>query len=273
MKTFHRAAVGATAALTVLVPAGAVYAAAGSSSSNQPAAGQNAPAPASPDNWQKVHDKLLSDLQARVQTLAKLTSSVNNDKTLSPQDRATLSGLLSNETTGIDQLLATVQAATPQNTTIAQLRADAKEMVDNYRVYLVMSRQVHLTEAADRQTTAETKIESKESKIQAAVIKAGSPPNAVQAYNDLVHQVANATQATGEAHIPAVLAVTPQGYPGDGQPLTAARTALGQANTDLKAAKGDLATIRNVLKQHDDPNNPSPATSPSGSSSSGASSQ
>jgi hypothetical protein len=266
MKTFHWAAVGATAALTVL-PAGAVYAAASSSSGHQPAAGQNAPAQTTPDNWQKVHDKLLSELQARVKTLAKLTTSVSNDKALSPQDKMTLSGLLSNETSGIDQLLATVQAATPQSTTVAQLRDDAKEMVDNYRVYLVMSRQVRLTEAADTQTTTETKIERKESKIQAAIIKAGNPPDAVRAYGDLVHQVANATQATGQAHIPAVLAVTPQGYPGDEPTLTSARTALAQAHTDLKAAHGDLVTIKNVLKQHDSPNSPSAGPSPSGSSS------
>ncbi len=271
MNTLHRVAVGATAALTVLVPAGAVYAASSSSSGSQPGTGQNAPTQNGAGNWQKVHDKLLSELQARVQTLAKLTTSVNNDQTLSLQDKTTLTGLLSNETTGIDHLLTTVQAATPQNTTIAQLRADAKEMVDNYRVYLVMSRQVHLTEAADTQTTTETKIESNESKIQAAIVKAGNPPDAVQAYNDLVHQVANATQATGEAHIPAVLAVTPQGYPGDEGPLTSARTALGQANTDLKAAKGDRVTIRNVLKQHDSPKSPSAGPSPSGSAASGTS--
>jgi hypothetical protein len=85
-----------------------------------------------------------------------------------------------------------------------------------------------------------------------------------------VHQVADAAQATGAAHIPAVLAVTPPGYPGDEGPLSAARTALGQAHTDLKAARGDLITIRNVLKQHDTPINPSAGQTPPGSTSSAA---
>lgn len=264
MNTLRRVAVGATAALTVLVPAGATYAATNSSSGKQSTVGQN-PSARNDARWQKVHEKLMSDLQARVQTLAKLTTSVSSDKTLSAQDKNVLGGLLVNESSGIGHLLSTVQAATPQNTTIAQLRADAKDMVDNYRVYLVMSRQVHLTEAADAQTTAETKIESNESKIQAAINKAGNPPDAVAAYNDLVHQVANATGTTGDARIPAVLAVTPQGYPGDGGPLTSARTALDQAHTDLTAAKGDLATIRNVLRQHDSTNHSSAGQSPSGS--------
>jgi len=247
MKTLHRVVVGATAALTVLVPAGAAHAATNSSG----------PQPAAVDaDWQKVHNKLEADLEARVKTLAKLTASVNNDQTLSPQDKAALGGLLSNETSGIDKLLATVQAATPQTTTIAQLRADTKEMVDDYRVYVVMSRQVALTEAAHSQTVFETRTENDESRIQAAIGRAGNPSDAVRAYDDLVHQVADATRATGDAQIPAVLAVTPQGYPGDEGPLTSARTALGQADTDLTAARGDLQTIRNVLRQHDSTNKP-----------------
>lgn len=256
MNRFRRAAVGTTAALAVLVPAGVTYAAT-NHTSDQGATGSQTASPNSTANWQKAHDRLMAALQARVQTLAKLTTSVNNDKTLSSQDKSTLSGLLANETNGINQLLARVQAATPQNTTIVQLRADAKEMVDKYRVYLVMARQVHPTEAADAETAVETKIENRESRIQAAIQRAGNPPDAVQAYNDLVTQVSHATQATGSANIPAVLAVTPQGYPADGGPLSSARSALGQARTDLQAARGDLVTIRNVLKQHDSSTKPS----------------
>jgi hypothetical protein len=261
MRIVHRAVLGATAALAVLGPTGAVaYAAGNTGTGSPPAAGA---ARNNGDNWHKVHSRLLSALQDRVQTLARLTTSVERDKTLSAQDRSALSGLLANETAGMNQLLAQVQAATPQNTTIAQMRADTKEMVDKYRVYLVMARQVHLTEAADAETAVETRIENNENRIQAAIQKAGSPADAVRAYDDLVAQVAHATQATGAANIPAVLAVTPQGYPGDQGPLTAARTALGQARADLQAARGDLVTIRNVLTQHDGSVKPSSVPAPS----------
>jgi len=117
-----------------------------------------------------------------------------------------------------------------------------------------MSRQVHLTESADTQTAVELRISNNEPKIQAAIQKAGNPPTAVQAYNDLVTQVSDATTATGNADIPAVLQVTPPGYPSDGGPLTSASNALHQADTDLKAAAGDLTIIRNALTQHDSTN-------------------
>lgn len=239
MNLVRRAALGTIAAVTVLIPAGTSYAATGDV------------------KWTQVHDRLLTALQARVHTLATLTSSVNNDKTLTPGDKSTLTSLLAGETSGIQQLLTQVQAATPQNTAVPQLRADATEMVDQYRVYLVMARQVHLTEAADRETAIETNLENRESRIQAAIEKAGSPPSGVQAYNDLVAHVTHATQATGDANIPAVLAVTPQGYPADAGPLTSARSSLGQARTDLETARGDLMAIRNALQQHASTANPS----------------
>lgn len=262
MNKIRRAAIGATVALTVLVPAGVTYAAT-SGGSDQPATGSNTTPASTTDHWQKAHDRLVAALEKRVQTLAKLRSSLSSDKTLSSKDRNALGILLGNETTGINQLLVQVQAANPQNTTIAQLRADATEMVDQYRVYLVMARQVHLTEAADAETAAETRIENREAKIQAAIARHGNPADAAQAYTDLVAQVSHATQATGSANIPDVLAVTPQSYPGDEGPLTSARTALGQARTDLQAARGDLVTIRNVLTQHD--STVKPPTSANGS--------
>lgn len=265
MNKIRRAAVGATAALAVLVPAGVTYAAT-SGGRDQPATGSNTSPASSTDHWQRAHDRLVAARQKRVQTLAKLTSSVNSHKTLSAQDKRTLTDLLSKETTGINQLLAQVQAANPQTTSLAQLRADAKDMVDQYRVYLVMGRQVHLTEAADAETAAETRIENREARIQAAIAKHGNPADAVQAYDDLVAQVSHATQATGNANIPAVLAVTPQGYPTDAGPLASARADLGQARTDLQAARGDLVTIKNVLTQHASKVKPAPAANGSSAS-------
>jgi len=207
------------------------------------------PTPVSAETWQQVHDKVAKELSDRQATLAALTSSVASNKELTATDRTALQNLLGPETTGINALAAIVAAATPENTTIAQLRQDAKTMVDQYRVYLVMSRQVHLTEAADAQTDVEVKLAGDEAKIQAAIAKAGNPPDAVKAYNDLLTQVGNAASATGKADIPAVLAVTPPGYPADGAPLATARTSLQSAQQDLKAARADIQIIRNALQQ------------------------
>jgi hypothetical protein len=181
--------------------------------------------------------------------LAALTASVGSNSHLSAADRQTLQSLLGPETQGIDQLTAQVAAATPQGTTIAQLRQDAQDMVHQYRVYLVMAPKVHLSEAAGAQSAAETKLVSGESRLQAAIAKAGNPAAAVQAYQDLQGRVSAATAATGKADIPAVLQVAPSGYPGDGAPLTSARASLHEAQDDLKAARADVRSIRTAIRQ------------------------
>ncbi|HEV2369486.1 MAG TPA: hypothetical protein VGR90_06400, partial [Acidimicrobiales bacterium] len=255
MKTIHRLAAGAVVAIAATAPATtALAAAAPQGPTGNPSAGStSAPSGSSSaaGRWQEVHAKVLEALNDRVKTLADLTTSVQSNKYLTSDHQQALMALLAPATQGIGALDTQVQNATPQNTTVQQLEQDARTMVDQYRVYLVRAPQVHFTEAADTQTAVELEISTDEPKIQAAIQKAGNPPNAVQAYNDLLTQVQNATTATGQANIPAVLQVTPSGYPGDDAPLTNARTALGQADQDLKAARTDIEIIRNAVKQGD----------------------
>jgi len=236
--------VGAVAAVAAFGTAGAALAATPAPSKPAPT-GSAVPG----ETWQQVHDKVAKALSDRQATLAALTASVASNKNLTATDRQALQNLLGPETQGINQLAATVAAATPQNTTIAQLRQYAKTMVDQYRVYLVMAPQVHLTEAADTQTDVEVKLAGLEPKIQAAIAKAGNPGDAVQAYNDLLTEVARAASATGQANVQAVLKVTPPGYPADGGPLVTTRTSLHSAQDDLKAARSDIQIIRNALQQ------------------------
>jgi hypothetical protein len=247
-------AAGAVAAIAAFGSAGVALAATGSGS------GSASPT-ASGETWQQVHDKVAGALSDRQATLAKLTASVASNKYLTSTDRQALQALLGPETQGINQLAGEVAAATPQNTTIAQLRQDAFTMVHQYRVYLVMAPEVHLSEGADTQTDVELRLSGLEPKLQAAITGAGSPSDAVQAYKDLLTQVGNATGATGKADIPAVLQVTPAGFPADGAPLTTARTSLQTAQNDLRSARSDLQIIRNAIQQGKASNHPGTTSS------------
>jgi hypothetical protein len=234
-KTVRVMTAGAALALAALGPATGAFAATTPSTSS----GQT--------SWPEVQHKVAQALQARQTTLANLTTSVQSNTYLTAGDRQALENLLRAETQGIDQLASQVDNATPQTTTIAQLRQDAYTMVHQYRVYLVMAPQVHLTAAFDTQTVIEPKIAAVEPRLQAAIGKAGNPPAAVEAYHDLLAQVTNATTATGKADIPAVLQVTPPGFPGDDGPLVAASATLHTAQGDLKAARKDIQIIRDAI--------------------------
>lgn len=234
-KTSRVMTAGAALAIAALAPVSGAFAATTTTTSS----GQT--------TWQEVQHNVAEALKARQTTLAYLTTSVQSNRYLTAGDRQALENLLGPETQGINQLASQVESATPQTTTIAQLRQDAYTMVHQYRVYLVMAPQVHLTEAFDTQTVIEPKIAAVEPKLQAAIAKAGNPPGAVEAYHDLQAQVTNATTATGKADIPAVLQVAPPGFPSDGGPLLTARTALHTAQGDLKTARMDIQTIRDAI--------------------------
>jgi hypothetical protein len=233
-------AAGAVAAVAAFASAGVALAATTSGP-----AGRTTPS----ETWQHVHDRVAKALSDRQTTLAQLTASTGSNQDLTATDRQVLQSLLGPETQGINQLAATVAAATPQNTTIAQLRQDAVTMVDQYRVYLVMAPKVHLSEAADTQTDVEVRLSGLEPRLQDAIARAGHPSDAVQAYGDLLTQVSNATSTTGKADVPAVLQVSPPGYPADGAPLASARTSLQAAQNDLKSARSDIRIIRNAIQQ------------------------
>ena len=261
MSTVRRIFVGAAAAVAGLTPAAAAFAATAHSSTSPPPSGSSGnPGPDDNDNgpgtgatpqkgdtWHKVKAEVMESLDNRVVRLANLTASVQGAKTLTPAHQSTLEGLLGTESQGIQALLTKVKAATQANTTLAMLRQDATIMIDQYRVYLVMTPQVQLTEQADNQAALEAAATAAEPQVDSQIKAAGSPPGAVAAYNDMVSQLSDAGAATSAADVAAVLQVTPSGYPADRGPLTQAPTALKVAGRDLASARADLQDIRAVL--------------------------
>lgn len=182
----------------------------------------------------------------RQQRLANLTTEVTDATNLTSSDRSTLSGDLANETAGIAALVAKV----PNDTTWAELQADAKAMVVDYRVFVVMSPQVHETIAADTAGAIEQKLTAAEPQIEALISyeqSQGKDVAAAQtAYEDLVTQVSDASTDTSGISA-AVLATSPSAYPGNASIFTNARSSLEQARTALGTARSDLQTIAKVL--------------------------
>lgn len=181
------------------------------------------------------------DLSERVTQLNSLTNEANNSAGLTSADKATLLSDLSNELAGIQAL----QAKVPTDTTCAAVRADGRAMVVNYRVYLVMTPQVHLTNSADTESNLAGRLAVIEPALQDAINAAAAKGQNVAAaqadYNDLVSQV-SAAEADTSGIAASVLGFTPASYPGcwssflaDRANLRKGQAALHQANKDLHA--------------------------------------
>jgi hypothetical protein len=253
------AAAGAVSALVVMGP-GAAFAAppsnsaGGTTTTTSSTAGATTTTQVSnprctPATFTQAQQLVEADLAGRVTQLDALSSAVDNTANhLSTGDRQTLGNDITGfELPGIQSLQSQVQ----QVATCVGLRTVARSMVFNYRVYLVMTPQTHLTIVVDDETYIEGVFVNLEPQIATAIQNAqaaGKDVSAAQAaFSDLKSQVSTAQgETSGQAAL--LLAQTPTGYPGNWQVFLTARTDATNAHTDLRAAYADAERIRTDLQ-------------------------
>jgi len=243
---------GAVAGLIVMVPGAAD--AAPTTTATTATAGSNSTTPVSsprctPATFSQAQQLVEAGLSARVTQLGALASEANNTANhLSAGDRQTLQNDISNvELPGIQAL----QPQAQQATTCAALRTVAHDMVFNYRVYVVMTPQTHLTIVTDDETYIEGVFVNLEPQIATAIANAqaaGKNVTAAQAaFGDLKSQVSSAQGETA-GQSAQILAQVPSGFPGNWQVFLAARTNATNAHSDLHAAYADAQQIRTDLQ-------------------------
>ncbi len=182
-------------------------------------------------------------LANRVTQLNALTTRANNTANhLTSADRATLQSDVAAELSGIQGLQPQAQSAID----CRQLRLVAYDMVFNFRVYVVMTPQTHLTIGADDETYVETVFTNLEPTISGNIAAAKAQGRDVTAgqtaFNDLEAQV-TAAQSETDGLSATLVAQTAAGYPGNWQEFLSARTSETNARNDLQVAYNDLAQI------------------------------
>jgi hypothetical protein len=243
-------AAGATLGLVALAPESAFAA----TSSNTTAGSGTPTTPASNPGctsalFGQAQQLVEADLNARVSQLNTLSAATNNSANhLTTGDRQTLvNDITTVELPGIQTLQTQVQSVT----TCPALRAIAHSMVYNYRVYVVMTPQTHLTIVMDDETYIEGVFVNLEPQIATAIQNAqaaGKNVTAAQAaFTDLKNQVSTA-QGETNGQSATILAQTPTGFPGNWGVFLAARTNATNAHTDLHSAYRDAEQIRSDLQ-------------------------
>jgi hypothetical protein len=251
----RRIAVGAvatalSAGLVALAPASADAApSAGTTAGSNPPTTQASNPGCTPALFSQAQQLVEANLKARVAQLNTLSAEVDNSANhLTTGDRQTLvNDITTVELPGIQTLLTQVQSVT----TCPALRAIARSMVYNYRVYVVMTPQTHLTIVMDDETSIEGVFVNLEPQIATAIQNAqtaGKNVTAAQAaFTDLKNQVSTA-QGETNGQSATILAQTPTGFPGNWGVFQAARTNATNAHTDLRSAYSDAQQIRTDLQ-------------------------
>ncbi|MBV9933735.1 MAG: hypothetical protein JO367_05485 [Actinobacteria bacterium] len=222
---------GAVIAGTLLITPGAAMA--DTSTTTAPTTTPtSAPAPAAtPRHEFAAKTKAIAAIDKRLAWLDVLTGHVNNAKNLSADHKATLLDKIDADRRGLRSLRAQIVADDDGPT----FRQHAQEIVTDYRVYLLLTPQVHMTIAADGMDVAYAKLETVADKLAAQ----GKDVTELRAKID--DAKAHADPVPGH-----VLPLEPHGYPTVDKPvLDQARTDLQTARADLKAA---VAIARSLAK-------------------------
>jgi len=189
------------------------------------------------------------EIDRRFATLTTLSTKVSSSKVLTPSDAAALQSEIGATRSGLTDLKTTIDA----ETSIPALKADIVKIATEFRVYLLVAPQVHLTNAADGVLFAQTKFATVNTNLAARIAAAkaaGKDTTAAQADLDAMNaSVASAVGLAGP--LPAqLLALTPAQYNAGtaGPVLNSARASLLTARNDLKSAVADAKACRDALK-------------------------
>jgi hypothetical protein len=189
------------------------------------------------------------EINRRFTTLNDVASRVSGSKVLTSSDAAALTGEIGSTKSGLTSLKATIDA----ETSLPALRAEIVRIATDYRVYLLVGPQVNLVSAADGVVASQTRFSTVNTNLTARIAAAkaaGKDVTAAQADLDKMNAAVTAAVGLATPLPAALLPLTPAQYNGGtaGPVLAGARTALGQARDQLKAAAADAKACRDALK-------------------------
>ena len=205
-----------------------------------------ATATASPAALTKAKATVTQGITDRLTTLGKLQSALTGYQDVPDAARGTLAQVMSADVSALTALKAKVAG----ETTAAAVKADGQAMVDDYRVYVLVVPQVHLTHALDVENAALARLVKVHDALADRLAK--DPAADTAANKDLLADLSTAVQA-GDTRLDgkdaALLALKPGP---DGKALTAAvkdvSGAAKDTRDDIKKAVADAKKVRAALK-------------------------
>ena len=189
------------------------------------------------------------EINRRLATLNDLSARVSSSKVLTGSDAAALTVEIGSTRAGLTSLKATIDA----ETSIPALKVDIVKIATDYRVYLLVVPQVNLVSGSDAVLASQARFATLNTNLTARIAAAkakGKDVTAAQADLDKMNAAVTAAVGLASPLPAALLPLTPAQYNGGtaGPILANARTALGKARDDLKAAVADAKACRDALK-------------------------
>ncbi len=189
------------------------------------------------------------EINRRFSTLNTIASRVAGSKVLTSSHATALTAEIGSTKSGLTSLKATIDA----ETSLPALRAEIARIATDYRVYLLVGPQVSLVSAADGVVASQAtfaKVNINLTARIAAAKAAGKDVTTAQADLDKMNAAATAAVELASPLAAVLLPLTPAQFNAGtaGPVLASARTALGQARDQMKAAMANAKACRDALK-------------------------
>jgi hypothetical protein len=192
----------------------------------------------------RVKSRCLAAIDRRLKAIVELNNRLDNRNNLTDDHRAVLKDIDNRTSTGLANLANTIQGEDNGE----ELRAECRQIVDDYRVFVLVRPRARLVVASDRELAAVAKLRDVADRIQSQIDKAKSDgKDTSKAEADLATMrsaIDTAAQHAGAVY-EEVIHVTPQTFAPDA--LTPGRDDTHAARDAIRnAAKAGHAAVQDL---------------------------
>jgi hypothetical protein len=194
------------------------------------------------ENWRAVG---LCEVDRRLATIERLGNAVDASRALTDEHAGALHRILDGSAAGLRALRAAIEA----DTTLAQLHEDIRSIYADFRIYVLVTRQVWLVGAADTATAAGAALDATAGDLATLIARAeanGQDVTEPKAHLAAMEAAIDEAVAGVADVADAVLPLTPADWNDDTAwpVLREARQAIEDARADLRTA---MAEARKVI--------------------------
>ncbi len=213
-----------------------------------PAASAQTQRPAAERSIEDIKQRCIQAIDDRLARIDRLQKAVASSRHVTARHEAILEGQLAEAQAGLTRLKAQIRAQDDRE----ELKAECKSIVEDFRIYVLVTPRTMLTLAADAAVATANRLEDVAARIQNAIDEAaaaGKDVTQAQAEHDSMVAHIEAAKASASGVPDAVLPLTPEDWPSAQQVLRQASADLRSAREDLREAKQDGHDAVEALKE------------------------
>lgn len=199
------------------------------------------------ERLEKLRTRAIAEIDRRLKSLTGLTEKINAIKRLTAEQKSALTSSIQEQINSLTSLKTKIQSDSDLET----LKADAKSIVDSYRIYLLYIPKIHILTVADAELNYADKLTELAFKLENRLNEKKANGQDVSSWVTLLTQMKSKIsegKSQAQSAFDAVLNLKPEDYPGNKSTLESARQTLQKARQSLQEARRLASQIIGGIK-------------------------